>query len=69
MALASEQLSWITARLGVARLGAFRLGEVGPAGDLKENVAATGGQVIWDRDVPNDGNPDNTAVAYTTVRD
>lgn len=67
--LSSEQLTWITTRLAVARMGACRLGEAAPTGDMKPNVAPVAGEIIWDRPQAEDGNPDDTAVAYTTIRD
>jgi len=64
VALSGDQIAQITARLGVLRLGTGRLGAVESANRLKSN-----GEIIWNRDSPNLGNPDDTVASYTTQRD
>lgn len=66
MAIQSEQLAQITARVGVVRLGTGRLGAAPDAYQLKADGT---GQIIWDRPVASDGNPDDTASSWSTDRE
>lgn len=62
-AVQSDNLVLQTARAGVGRAGAMRAG-CAPARDRLE----ANGHVIWDRPLPQDGEPDDTANSWTTVR-
>lgn len=66
MGLDSEQLAQITARLGVARMGTARLGGQGKSYELKADGS---GQIIWNRPVAKDGDPDDTSDGWTTGRE
>lgn len=61
MAINSNDLAQITARLGMLRLGTGRLGAVEIANRLKSN-----GEFIWNR--TDAGDPDDTVAGWTTVR-
>jgi len=66
MAIDSEELAQITARAGVLRAGTGRAGATGKAFELKANGT---GQIIWDRPVASDGDPDDTAPSWTNGRE
>lgn len=61
MAIDSNDLAQITARLGVLRLGTGRLGAVESADRLKSN-----GEFIWNR--TDQGDPDDTAAGWVSGR-
>ena len=64
-ALSKSQLAWITARAGVGRAGTMRAG-VAPAADQLE--ADLSGEIIHERDIPQDGDPDDTPQTAVTGR-
>jgi hypothetical protein len=64
--LESNDLAWITARTAVARCGTARLGAFGKAYELKADGS---GELIWNRPVDKDGDPDDTADGWTNVRE
>lgn len=64
MSITSEQLAQITARAGVGRAGTMRAGVAPKAYELKAN-----GEIIWNRPVSQDGDPDDTPAGWTTGRE
>jgi hypothetical protein len=65
MAIASEQLAQLTARMAVLRMSTGRLGAFGPDYELK---ADSSGQIIWNRATATDGDPGASAT-WTTERE
>lgn len=63
--IASDNLSKITARLGIARLAASRLGCAPPASQLKPGAS---GQLIFNRENDKDGDPFYSTATWTNVR-
>ena len=61
--IGSDNMSLLTARADVARAGVARA-SCAPVRDKLE----ANGKLIWDRPLPNDGEPDNTANVWTNVR-
>lgn len=66
MPLSESNLSEITARAGVLRAGTGRAGSLAKSYELRADGS---GQFIWQRPVANDGDPDDTAGSFTTVRE
>lgn len=52
-----SEIAQITARAGVGRAGTMRAGAVPKVYELKANGS---GEIIWNRDVTRDGDPDDT---------
>jgi len=67
MAIQSEQLAQITARAGVGRAGTMRANCAPKAYELKTGARA--GEILWDRPVDRDGNPEPTAQTVQTGRE
>lgn len=65
MAIGVSNLAQITARAGVGRAGTMRAGVTFKPEEIKANAT---GEIIWNRSLPNDGDPDDTANAWTEVR-
>lgn len=65
-AIDNSNMAQITARSGVGRAGTMRAGVTFKTEEIKADAT---GEIIWDRDLPNDGNPDDTAASFTRVRD
>lgn len=61
--IGSDNMSLLTARAGVGRAGVMRAG-CAPVRDKLEST----GKLIWDRPLPEDGEPDDTTNVWTTVR-
>jgi hypothetical protein len=66
VSIASENLAQITARSGVLRSGTGRSGAAPDNDDFLKVTPA--GEIIWNRPLPQDGNPDDTASGWTTSR-
>lgn len=58
MAIVDSQLAQITARAGVLRAGTGRAGCALHDPYLKVNSGSVAGQVVWNRPVERDGDPD-----------
>ena len=63
--LQSNELAWITCRANHARAGASRSG---CAPILAEMKAGTAGDIIWNRDPATDGDPADTSLTWSNVR-
>lgn len=66
MAIINSQLAQLTARAGVLRAGTGRAGAHGKSYELKNDNS---GQIIWQRPVAEDGNPDDTVAGWTTLQE
>lgn len=66
-AIAESELAQLTGRAGVARAGCSRTGCAPKIYDLKSGALA--GQILIDRPVARDGDPDDTLGTYTTGRE
>ncbi len=64
--LGGRELAWITARVGLARVGASRMGAAPKLYEMKDDAT---GQIIWNRDRTNSGDPDDTNENWTNVRE
>lgn len=64
--IAESELSQLTARAGILRAGTGRAGALAKSYELRADGT---GQFIWQRPVATDGDPDDTAGSYTTVRE
>lgn len=65
MAITESELAQITARAGVMRAGTARAGSAPKSYELKPSS----GEIIWNRDLPQDGAPATTAPNWTTGRE
>lgn len=65
MAIVLSQLAQLTSRAGLLRAGTGRAGAHGKSYELKPSS----GEIIWQRPVATDGNPDDTAASWTTERE
>jgi len=63
--IASDNMTKITARLGVARLGCSRLGAAPVLSQLKPGAS---GQIIFNRENNPDGDPVYSTATWTNVR-
>lgn len=66
MAISSDNLAQLTARVGVLRLGTGRLSAKAASYELKADGT---GQFIWDRPTSTDGDPDDTADTWSNERE
>lgn len=64
--IAESELAQITARAGLLRAGTGRSNAHGKSYELKPGAS---GQLIWDRPLPQDGDPDDTAASWTNGRE
>lgn len=65
MAITQSNLAQLTARSGILRAGTGRSAAAPPTTQLKASSA----EIIWNRPPATDGNPDDTADTWTTVRE
>jgi hypothetical protein len=66
VSIEKSQLAQLTARAGVGRAGTCRAGAAPKSYELKANGT---GEIIWDRPVATDGEPDDTPAVFTTERE
>lgn len=64
--LDESKLSQITARAGVLRAGCGRAGSLAKSYELRADGS---GQFMWQRPTETDGDPDDTTISVTTVRE
>lgn len=65
MAILKSNLAQLTARAGILRAATGRSAVAPPTTQLKLASA----EIIWNRPPAEDGNPDDTASTWTTVRE
>jgi hypothetical protein len=61
-----SELAQITARAGLARAGTARAGVAPKIYEMKDDAT---GEIIWNRPLPQDGDPDDTASTWVTGRE